>query len=156
MSKYQNGKIYKIVSSQTDQCYVGSTIRPLKERFRKHCNIKIQIEHNMSSQQIMKYKDATIMLLENYPCNNKKELETRERFYIETLNCCNQVIPTRTNKEWYVNNKERKTQTSKEWNVNNRERKDKADKERRRYKDSWGGHYRYHNNLLKISLDIFK
>ena len=36
MNKYSNGKIYKITSSKTNKVYIGSTIQPLKERFRCH------------------------------------------------------------------------------------------------------------------------
>jgi predicted GIY-YIG superfamily endonuclease len=30
------GRIYKIVSSETDDVYIGSTIRTLRERFKEH------------------------------------------------------------------------------------------------------------------------
>ena len=34
--KYRQGKIYTLRSSETEVCYVGSTIEPLNERMRKH------------------------------------------------------------------------------------------------------------------------
>ena len=36
MPDYNKGKIYKIVSPNSDKIYIGSTIRPLKERFWAH------------------------------------------------------------------------------------------------------------------------
>jgi hypothetical protein len=36
MSKYSEGKIYKLTSSQTDKVYIGSTIRSLNVRFSNH------------------------------------------------------------------------------------------------------------------------
>ena len=37
--------------------------------------------------------------MENCPCESKDELYKRERHYIETLNCVNKVIVSRTKKE---------------------------------------------------------
>ena len=33
------GKIYKIVNDINDKVYVGQTIRTLKVRFQRHCNL---------------------------------------------------------------------------------------------------------------------
>jgi hypothetical protein len=41
--------------------------------------------------------------IEKYPCNDRRELETRERYWIETLESkLNSNIPTRTKKEYYL------------------------------------------------------
>lgn len=48
--------------------------------------------------------DYDIILLEDYPCNSKNELHSRERYYIE-LNISivvNRCIPTRTEKEYWI------------------------------------------------------
>ncbi len=110
MPNYRNGKIYKIVSHQSNQCYVGSTqlkylssrLAIHKQEYKKWLNGKA---HNTTSFEILKYDDAKIILLESFPCNSKDELTARERHYIEQLNCVNQVIPTRTRKEYYDDNK---------------------------------------------------
>tara|TARA_Y100000114_G_C11472102_1_gene191321 strand:+ start:82 stop:411 length:330 start_codon:yes stop_codon:yes gene_type:complete len=51
-----------------------------------------------------------IVLLEEFECKSKYELETRERWYIENTKCINTKIPTRTSKEYkkmyYHKNKE--------------------------------------------------
>ena len=38
MSSYQDGKIYKIVSLQTDSVYIGSTTQTLSLRMTQHKN----------------------------------------------------------------------------------------------------------------------
>jgi hypothetical protein len=74
MSKYQNGKIYKIVSPNTSNIYVGSTIQPLQIRYSHH-----KTHLNCSSKTMFDYEDTTIELIENYPCNTEKELVIREQ-----------------------------------------------------------------------------
>lgn len=89
MPNYQNGKIYKITSSQTDLIYIGSTVEKLNLRFAHH---KHQFKKNINgtkSKEILKYDDAKIELIESYPCNSKEDLFKREREYIKSLNCVN-------------------------------------------------------------------
>lgn len=118
MNKYQNGKIYKIVSSQTEQCYVGSTTQSLTRRFKEH-HSGFKNNSRTTSKIIMKYDDAHMVLLEEYPCNSKIELEQRERYYIESMLTCNKHIPTRTIKEYMDNNREKRNKYRKEWSKNN-------------------------------------
>jgi hypothetical protein len=84
MNKYQDGKIYKLTSKQTDKIYVGSTIRTLDARMIQH---KIQYKcgnsHNISSAEILKYDDCIIELIEDSPCDSKTELEKREQHYMD-------------------------------------------------------------------------
>ena len=116
--RYKRGKIYKLVSSQTDKIYIGSTITKLKKRFAVHKCLK-------TCNEILCFCDSDIKLIENYPCNNRKELETRERFYIEkNLDICvNIVIPTRTRKEREQTQtfKIKKKEYSREYKKTNRE-----------------------------------
>lgn len=93
MVDYQNGKIYKITSSQTDDVYYGSTARTLKQRWRGH---KCMIKKN--------YEDAKIELVELFPCSCERELLIRERYYIENNKCINERLPSRTGKEWRNDN----------------------------------------------------
>ena len=167
-NKYLNGKIYKITSTQTDKVYIGSTIKSLKHRLDQH---QRQGENNsIRSKEILKYDNISIILIEDYPCNSKKELETRERYYIEnTPNTINKCIPTRTKKEWAENYKQQQKLNSKKYQEKYPERvkltrknykqtnKDKL-KAIRDYQNTWCGNHRHnnHNNLLYISLDIFK
>lgn len=53
------------------------------------------------------WENVDIILIEEYSCDNKDQLERRERYWIDTLNpTLNKAIPTRTNKEWYEQNKD--------------------------------------------------
>ena len=84
MNKYQNGKVYKITSKQTDKIYVGSTIQTLNKRMMSHrTKIKCGNLHNMASTKILKYDDAIIELIEDCPCDSKTELEKREQHYMD-------------------------------------------------------------------------
>ena len=161
MPNYQHGKIYKIVSKHTDVCYVGSTTQELIRRLKRHQNdykwkLTTIKKYNHSSFNIIKFEDNHIMLLENYPCNNRKELELRERYYIEKLNSCNRNLPTRTRKEYLCDSKDKIKLQKKGYRYNNKEIINKKCRELSYYKNSWCGDPRYHNNLLLISLDIFK
>lgn len=131
MSDYSKGKIYKLVDNTNGNIYIGSTIKMLCQRL---CNHKYDYKkyligkyHFVTSFDIIKNGNFKIELIEEYPCNNKKELETRERYYIESINCINKNIPTRTDAEYYIVNKEK----IKEYHIANKDRKIKYDKEYR-------------------------
>ena len=96
---YKLGKIYKIISDQTKDIYIGSTCEPTLARrifqhrvgYKRFLNGK---SNYVTSYEILKYDDAQIILLENWPCNNKDELHQRERYWIEnTQNYVNKYIP---------------------------------------------------------------
>ena len=111
MVNYQNGKIYKITSNQTNQVYIGSTCDALCKRMGNH-RAKRQLYldgkgHKYCSFDILQYDDAVIVLIENHPCDNVEQLTRRERHYIEnTPNCINRVVPGRTDAEYRQDNKE--------------------------------------------------
>jgi len=105
MVNYQKGKIYAIRSYQTDDIYIGSTVDTLSKRMGGHrCNYKQYIAGkkvgNLTSFKILKYNDAYIELLEDYPCNSKGELERKEGEYIRKMDCVNKVIAGRSQEEY--------------------------------------------------------
>eukprot|EP00729_Bicosta_minor_P011501 gene11501-31945_t len=83
MPNYFNGKIYKIVNDNLSICYIGSTVQPLSVRMSAH-----QGRHKSGSfaryKKWGKIEDCKIHLIENYPCKDKHELESRERHFIES------------------------------------------------------------------------
>ncbi len=88
MVNYGNGKVYKIVSDETDKIYVGSTTKKyLSQRMDSHRadykRFKNGQGDNIKSFEILKYEDAKIILLESFPCKSKDELLAREQYYIE-------------------------------------------------------------------------
>jgi hypothetical protein len=104
MSRYQTGKIYKIVSQNTDKIYIGSTIQNLEDRLKQHY-LAVKTHENGNARKSTSYKvldsSSSIILIENFSCNSKLELESRERYWIEqNLDfCVNEKVPTRTKKE---------------------------------------------------------
>lgn len=117
-NKYQRGKIYKLVSSQTDKIYIGSTIKKLKQRKAHHKFCPV------SSRKITCFDDFDIVLIKNYPCNSRKELEREEGCLIkQNLDICvNQQIAGRTDKEWRDENKDILKQKHKIYILNNIEK----------------------------------
>jgi len=84
MNKYQNGKIYKIISKNTDMIYIGSTIKiKLETRLNQHrYSFKTGIR-KMDSCVMFLWDDAEIKLIENYPCESKTELRQREQYWMD-------------------------------------------------------------------------
>ena len=131
MPNYQTGKIYKIINPHTDKCYVGSTtLKYLSSRLGQHV-YDFKKSKNMSSEYILELGNYEIVLIELYPCNSKDELHARERYYIENLDCVNKIIPGRTTKEYYQENKEIIIKQHKEYVIEN---KDKISERRKVYR----------------------
>lgn len=113
MPNYKEGKIYKIVCEEKKLIYYGSTTQGLDKRLRQHKNNK---NRTINKNNMI---DPKIYLVENYPCDSKYELLKRERFFIENNECINKDIPTRTNKEWTIDNKEALAEKKKQYRINN-------------------------------------
>ena len=113
---YNNGKIYTIRSHQTEYIYIGSTCSPLHKRLHYHkSDYKKWIRTGnkyMTSFEIMKYDDAYIELLEDYPCPSKTHLNRREGRFIRNMDCVNKFVAGRTRCEYYQDNKKISTNTN--------------------------------------------
>lgn len=125
-NKYSNGKIYKIVDNTNGNIYIGSTIEKLEKRLWKHkSKYKIYLEtlyNELSSFKILENNNYYIELLENYPCNNKRELEQKEAEYIEKLDNVNKMIPFKTEEEQAIRQKEYMKKYNREYKEKNREK----------------------------------
>jgi len=123
MEKYQNSKIYKLVSDKLDLVYYGSTTRTLKQRLTCHkSNYKRYLKGKTNygtSFELLELGDARIILVEDFPCERKEDLLARERFYIENNECINKEIPGRTMKEYQQDNKEILKQYQKKYREDN-------------------------------------
>lgn len=116
MSDYQKGKIYKLWSPSKNLVYYGSTVEPLASRLSRHLTSYENYEktnHYYSSFIILECEDYKIELVEEYPCNNKTELERQEGEYIKTNECVNFRIAGRTKKEYTEDHKEEKSKYDK-------------------------------------------
>lgn len=105
------GYIYKL--STDDKCYYGSTIQKVNIRLNSHLN-KCKRFFNGKQQTFSTSFDIVKLGRNNFKCeileevdfNDKNELLTRERFYIENNTCINKTIPLQTKEEYYLKNKE--------------------------------------------------
>lgn len=156
MPKYENGIIYKLKHNEDYDdinIYVGSTtnFKNRKNAHKTNCNCENNKNHNYKVYQYIRDNggwDEWVMIpIEQYSCNNKKDLETRERHHIDLLRpALNKNIPLRTNQEYrddnkeiikikkkddYINNIEYKTLKQKIYNENHKEEKKIYDKEYR-------------------------
>lgn len=119
MPDYSKGKIYRIVCNTTGKQYVGSTINELYKRKGQHvCNHQAWKDgryHYVSSFEVIEGGNYEIVLVEKFPCADKQELHARERYWIETIECVNMEVPTRTQKEYREAKKEKITEHNKEY-----------------------------------------
>ncbi len=91
---YSKALIYKIVCKDLNikDCYVGSTtdFRKRKTNHKADCNNANGKNYNFNVYKFIRenggWDNWTIVLIENYPCENKLELLKRERELTEQLN----------------------------------------------------------------------
>ena len=135
MPDYQKSKIYKIINPNIpDKTYYGSTsVKYLSQRFAQHKKWNNECKSNILFQK----EGAKIVLVENFPCNDKVELKKRERWYIENNQCINKTIPGRTKKEWQEDNKDK---IKKQKKIYAKKNKDKIKK-----------YYQDHKDIMKLN-----
>jgi hypothetical protein len=113
MYKYNNAVVYKIkckIPTITD-IYIGSTIN-----FNKRKSVHYENCYNINSNNYMMnlyifirrnggFNNFDFDIIEECPCNDKKELRQRERYYQDLYNpslCKNRAYTTYTEKLIYV------------------------------------------------------
>jgi hypothetical protein len=147
MPDYKHGKIYTVRCKTDDTLiYVGSTTQPLSERMAKHKYDSIRIPTICFYQYINNWNDWYIELFENYPCENKEQLNKREGEIIREIGTVNKIIAGRTKKEWYEDNKDKK----KEYYEDNKDiLKEKAKEYRETNKDKLKEHGKKYREVNK-------
>ena len=108
MPDYSKGQIYKIVDVGYNKCYIGSTIESLSQRMARHRTKYTswkKEKYNFTSSFILfdEYgvDNCKIEWIEDYPCNSKKELDAREGYYQQTVECINKYVSGRSSKSYY-------------------------------------------------------
>lgn len=133
MDRYSRAKIYRIVGG-SGKTYYGSTCVSLSRRLSKHKAVYKQwLEgktHYISSFEILAEEEYDIVLVEEFPCDNKEQLHMRERYWIESNDCVNIVVPGRTDKEYYETHKDKVAKRQKQYRDLN---KDKVAKRVKQY-----------------------
>ena len=147
---YSKGKIYKIIDESNGDVYVGSTIQDFHTRFRNH--------HIFKGYNKIK-SNCKISLIEDYPCNNKRELEEREQYWMDKIDCINKLrsLTNYDTKKKEANEKAKKSYHEKLKYDETWIEEHRSDmKKRREYQNTWGGRIDNTNNsLLKIDPDLF-
>lgn len=98
MLDYSKAMIYKLVCNNTGLLYVGSTCQPLHKRLAGHKK-DFKLNYRITSTQIIANGNYSIILIEEYPCQNKQQLLRKEREHIDALECVNKLRPGRTEEE---------------------------------------------------------
>ena len=121
-------KIYKIVCNETDEVYIGKTTRTLNDRLLEHKDL------SCSSKQIISRNNYYIEQIDS--TFDEEESIILERYYIETFECVNIVVPGRTPEERYIDTKEEIRKKQKDYYEENKyeilERLKKTGKEYRK------------------------
>jgi hypothetical protein len=124
---YSNGKIYKLICNVTGLVYIGSTCSTLVKRKCQHLKDfkrwKNNKYHYVTSFRVLENDNFDIVLIEEFPCENKNELHRQERFHIDSIECVNKLRPTRSKKEYgiqyRIDNAERKKEYMKNYRMQN-------------------------------------
>jgi len=173
--KYEKGKIYKLCCKDPTitEIYIGSTLNQYR---RKHehkgtCNNPNNRRYNLYVYQFIRenggFENWDLVILEEYPTENKNELVWKEREYIEllkpALNCVKRPIITVEEKSEQNRELERKRrennpdkfrERSRRYRENNPEKiseKGRRYRENNKQKISEYQKKHYENNKEKIS-----
>lgn len=145
------GKIYKIIHTQSNICYVGSTFDALRNRFRKHKNdLNCCINEYFIKFSIENFR---IILIKEYVVCDRTHLEAYEQLWINKLKSINkrqtfkplkkqfenlrlkQYDNKEYKKQYYIENKDKLTEKMKENYIKNK------DKNQEKFDCECGGKY---------------
>ena len=129
MSKYQNGKIYKIVDVGYNKCYIGSTCEELSQRMARHRNRYTAYKSGKKGKttcfnifEEYGVENCKIELVEYCSCDTKEELRRKEGEYIKNTDCVNKIIAGRTVKQYREDNKDIISKNAKIYKEEHKER----------------------------------
>ena len=112
---YSKTIMYRIVCKNPEikDCYVGSTtdFKSRKQQHKNNCNRETSKEFNLKVYQFIRnnegFENFNMLEIEKYKALDKPDQAKRERYWLEFYNATlNSIIPSRTHKEYYEENKE--------------------------------------------------
>ena len=111
MPNYSKTSIYKICCKDTTitDIYIGSTCNFSKRKYqhKKDCNNNSNIKVYQFIRDNGGWINWNMIQIKEFSCENRREKDTEERKCIEELKpTLNVNIPTRSKKEYYIDNKE--------------------------------------------------
>ena len=127
------GKVYKIIHSQSDICYVGSTFNELRKRFNQHKQTK---NTSIITKYLEKYgsDNFKIILIKEYEVIDRTHLEAYEQLWINKLKSINSNntmhFKTLYSKDYYNNNKEL-------WAIRKEKNKEHIQEYLKKYSTTW-------------------
>lgn len=143
ISTYKNGKIYKIITSESNEIYIGSTFDTITNRFKGHKRQYKFWKNGKGGKQLSfdifeKYglEKCKIMLIKEYSVVDKRHLEVYESLWIRKLNSINKLSPVggmlekQRNKQYRIVNKDELKLKKQIYYENN---KDEINKKRKPY-----------------------
>ena len=110
MVNYNNSKIYKIVPNNgDDMCYIGNTTKQYlsqrmvahKANYKKWKETGVSCNDDSLNNLFDKYgiENCKILLIENFSCNSKDELDNKTNDYVKTFNTVETLKPVETNQD---------------------------------------------------------
>ena len=161
MPEYINSCIYIIKSKDVNikKVYIGSTCNfsKRKSNHKRNCNNKNLKHYNYNVYKYIRENNGwtawKMTIVKNFPCNNKSELEAEEKKTILEFgfdNLLNKQQPTRTQKQYRIDNKERMkqyyedkkealTEYQKQYRIDNKEKL--KEKKNQKFTCDCGGRY---------------
>ena len=140
---YQRTIIYKLCCNDPTitEIYVGHTTNFTKRKNTHHhscCNENDE-RYNCFVYHFIRenggWDNWSMIEIEEYQCENKRQAEARERYWIETLQSkLNKVVPTRTRQEYYEENKNYFLERFRQYHEENREKI--LERNKQRYKEN--------------------
>lgn len=140
---YSNTIIYKICCKDISisQLYVGHTtdMRRRKYNHKSYCNNEKGEKYNLNVYQFIRdnggFENFDMVEIERFQAVDGNDAKKRERYWIEELKASLNInIPTRTIKEWYVDNKTNINKKEKIYRENNKQII--AEKKKKRYENN--------------------
>jgi len=155
---YSKSMIYKLCCKDVNikEIYVGSTTNLIKRKYlhKSNCYNKNIKNYNCYVYKFIRdnggFKNWSMIMIENYSCEKKRELEKRERYFMELLNATlNTYKPFTTEEE----KKEQLIECNKEWQEKNKKKilekqKQYQDKNKDKIKEKKKEYYQNNKNEL--------
>jgi hypothetical protein len=131
MPDYSKTIIYKLCCKNLDvkDIYIGSTCNFTRRKngHKTDCHNQNYKKYNTKVYKFIRenggFDNWEMIMVEEYPCDNKLQKVKRERYWCEELkSTLNTEVPGRDIKEWYQDNREKISKREKEYQKNNAEK----------------------------------
>ncbi len=127
---YSRCLIYKLCCNDPSirDEYYGHTTDKTKRKYshKSCCDDENNFHHNVYVYQFIRnnggWNNWSMIVVEEYPCENRNQAEARERHWIETQRATlNKRLPTRTRQERYEENREENKEYIKQYRDEHKE-----------------------------------